>query len=138
VYDYIIEVQPSLCFRKKKTFIKAIQIILKNNKIDTLVSVEKINDNAHPDFVIKREGQIYKYKKSSSDFNRNKISPAYKVKPYIIITKYKKFIKYKKIISKKNEFYFELNSETEKFCDINNLEDLKYARYLIKNKCVRE
>ena len=128
-YDYICEVQPTYVFRKSSTILDCIQKIKQKN-YDSLISVSRVNDTSHPDFIIKKKNNKYKFKKSSSLFSRHQLSKCYKVNGYFIITKFENFKKYKKMIDIRNRnFFYEINNQKE-LIDINSKYDLKFANTL--------
>ena len=59
-FDYIIELQPTYLFRKKETLSKAINMLIKNEKYNSLISIVKIQDTSHPDFVISKKKRSIK------------------------------------------------------------------------------
>lgn len=131
-YDYICEIQPTYAFRKISTIKKSIKKIVNKNIIDSLISVSKVKDTAHPDFIVKKKKNNYFFKKSASLFSRHNLSEYFKVNGYIIVTKYKKFKKFKKMIDiRNNNFFYEIQDQTE-LIDINSKLDLKFANYISK------
>ena len=51
-FDYIIELQPTYLFRKPETIKKAIHKLINNKEYDSLISIVKIQNTAHPEYVI--------------------------------------------------------------------------------------
>ena len=95
-----------------------------------MISVTRVNDTSHPDFVIKKKNNNYKFKKSSSLFSRHQLSKCYKVNGYFIVTKFENFKKYKKMIDIRNRnIFYEINNQKE-LVDINSKYDLKFANSL--------
>jgi CMP-N-acetylneuraminic acid synthetase len=128
-YDYICEVHPTYVFRKSSTILDCLKKI-KQKKYDSLISVSRVNDTSHPDFIIKKKHNKYQFKKSSSLFSRHQLSKCYKTNGYFIATKFENFKKYKKMIDIRNRNYFyEINNHKE-LLDINTKFDLKFANYL--------
>jgi len=127
-FDYIIELQPTYLFRKKETLSKAIKILLKNKKYNSLISIVKIQDTSHPDYVIQKKNHQLKFKSSATNFNRHYLKARYKPIGLIIISKYENFIKNKDMLTGKI-LGIEITNKKEMH-DINNPIDLKIAKLL--------
>ncbi len=127
-FDYIVELQPTYLFRKKETLSKAINILLKNKKYNSLISIVKIQDTSHPDFVIRKTNGQLKFKSSATNFNRHYLKPLYKPIGLIIISKYKSFVKKKDMLTGKIHG-IEITNKKEMH-DIDNPTDLKIAKLL--------
>ena len=61
-YDYICEIQPTYAFRKSSTILDCLKKIKQKN-YDSLISVSRVIDTSHPDFIIKRKYNKYQFKK---------------------------------------------------------------------------
>tara|TARA_B110000444_G_scaffold236611_1_gene248639 strand:- start:756 stop:1430 length:675 start_codon:yes stop_codon:yes gene_type:complete len=127
-FDYVIELQPTYLFRRKKTLSKAINMLLKNKKYDSLISIIKIQDTSHPDYVIQKKDHQLKFKSSATNFNRHYLNARYKPIGLIIISKYENFIKKKDMLTGKI-LGIEITNKKEMH-DINNPIDLKIAKLL--------
>ena len=53
-FDYIIELQPTYLFRKPETIKKTILKLINNKEYDSLISIVKIQNTAHPEYVIQK------------------------------------------------------------------------------------
>jgi len=129
--DLIIELHPTHVFRSAELIDKAIKYFLKNFKIhDSLISVIKVNDTSHKDYIIKIKNKKIFYKKSPTDFNRHNLSNLYRSSGLILISKYQDFKKNKSMVGK-NCLAFIVEDKIEQ-TDINDIYDYKFAKSLLK------
>jgi CMP-N-acetylneuraminic acid synthetase len=131
-FDYIIELHPTHVFRKVEIIDKAIEIILKNKRFDSLISIIEIKSTAHPDYVINlRNNYSINYKNSPARFNRHNLSKKYMSAGIILISKVSSFLRNKSMCSKKcygfviNDFLTEQNLDSDR--------DLKIAKIVWRN-----
>ena len=129
--DLIIELHPTYVFRKSSTIDRAIRIILNSQNSDSLISIKKIDDTSHPDFVINLPNKFISYKKSPIKFNRHFLKPKYMSLGFIIVSKINSFNKAKSMIGK-NCIGFEMSNNKE-IIDINNQLDFTFASFLYNN-----
>lgn len=130
--DLIIELHPTYIFRKFTTIDKAIEKLIKKRKSDSLISIRKIDDTSHPDFVINLSNDYINYKNSPIKFNRHYLKPKYRSLGYILISKIDSFNKTKSMLGN-NCIGFEIRDDTE-IIDINNLLDFKFASSVYNNQ----
>ena len=132
--DIIIELHPTYIFRNSKTIDSCIKKLLSKKKFDSLISIQKIEDTSHPDFVIDLYQDNINYKKSPTQFNRHYLKAKYRSLGYILISRIKSFYARKSMIGKKC-IGFEVKNKKE-IIDINNKLDFKFAEsiYLDKEK----
>ena len=130
--DLIIELHPTYVFRNSKTIDLAIKKLLLNKKMDSLISIQKIEDTAHPDFVMDIVKNCIKYKYSPVTFNRHFLRKKYRSLGYILISKLSSFNKNKSMIGN-NCMGFVVKNKEESH-DINNLFDFQQAKIIYKNK----
>ena len=76
-FDYIIELQPTYLFRKPETIKKAIHKLINNKEYDSLISIVKIQNTAHPEYVIQKKIDLLRFKKSATKFNRHYLKEYY-------------------------------------------------------------
>lgn len=126
--DIIIELHPTYIFRKASTIDKAIQLIMKNKKFDSLLSLKEINDTSHPSFMISLKNKMINYKKSPISFNRHFLSKKYKSLGYLLISTYESFIKNRSMIGKKC-FGYNISCNIESL-DINDKLDFDFAKFI--------
>lgn len=124
-FDYIIELQPTYVFRKSQTLTKLIKSLI-NSKNDSIITVDRIENTAHPDFVIKKNNNQIIFKKSATKFNRHNLIPHYKPVGVVLMSKLKHFLKYNDIFSGKKMIY--LIQDKKELHDINDDIDLTIAQ----------
>ena len=117
---------------KFTTIDKAIEKLIKKRKSDSLISIRKIDDTSHPDFVINLSNDYINYKNSPIKFNRHYLKPKYRSLGYILISKIDSFNKTKSMLGN-NCIGFEIRDDTE-IIDINNLLDFKFASSVYNNQ----
>lgn len=125
-FDYIIELQPTYLFRKPETIKKAIHKLINNKEYDSLISIVKIQNTAHPEYVIQKKIDLLRFKKSATKFNRHYLKEYYQPIGLILMTKYEKFIKTHDMLNG-NIVGIDITSKKEAH-DINDYFDLKVAR----------
>ena len=123
-YDLIVTMQPTSPLLKVESIDKAIEKILKNNNIDTIISAK---NDTHLSWRKEGEKFIPNYKKR---VNRQYLTPIFTETGGFLITK-------KEIISKDNRIgqnveLYELN--TPESIDIDTLEDWNLCEYYLKRK----
>jgi CMP-N-acetylneuraminic acid synthetase len=107
-----------------------IKKITNQNSKDSLMTVSKVTDCSHPDFLVTKKNNRYKFKKSASEFSRHQLSSCFQISGNFIITKYDNFKKFQKMIDLRNRnIYYEIEDQTE-LLDINTDLDLKFANSL--------
>lgn len=131
-FDYIIELHPTHVFRRVEIIDKAIKIMLKNKKFDSLISIIQIKSTAHPDYTINlRNNHSISYKNSPARFNRHNLSKKYMSAGIILISKVSSFFRNKSMCSRKcygfviNDFLTEQNLDSDR--------DLKIAKIVWRN-----
>ena len=127
-FDYVIELQPTYLFRKKLTVRKAIKKLIENKKYHSLISIVKISNTSHPDFIITKKKDILYYKTPATKFNRHYIKTYYQPTGHILMSKYESLMKKKNMLNG-NVIGIEITDKKEMH-DINDKFDLKFARYL--------
>ncbi len=127
-FDYVIELQPTYLYRKKETLSRAIEKLINNKKYESLISIVKIEDTSHPDFVINKKDNQLKFKISATNFNRYYLKPFYKPIGLILMSKYKNFIQKKDMLNGR-VMGLEI-TEKKEMHDINDPIDLKFAKFL--------
>ena len=122
--DWIFITEPTSPLRSRTTLFKAKNILLKNKKINSLISLLKLNNipgllrNNKFNYVQNRKGR------------RQDRIPFYMESSTLYCVNYKYFIKTKKIVEKK-PFGFEIPKL--ECIDINDFDDFKMAKALKKN-----
>jgi CMP-N-acetylneuraminic acid synthetase len=124
--DYIVELHPTYIFRKTQTIDKAIELLIKNKKYDSLISINEIKNTCHPDFVISMKNLEINYKKSPTNFNRQFLTPRFSSLGLILISKFSSFQENKSMIGKKC-IGFVVNNSKE-IVDINNKIEFEFAK----------
>ncbi len=128
--DILVELHPTHVFRSTKLIDNAIKIFLEHEKSDSLISVLKVKNTAHPDYVISLKKNLIKFQNSPTKFNRHFLSNKYQSSGIILISYYKNFLNNKSMVGKKC-LGFEVTNEIDKI-DINNSLDYKFCQFLIK------
>ena len=129
--DYIVELHPTYIFRKTTTIDKAIELLIKNKKYDSLISISEIKNTCHPDFVISIKNLEINYKKSPTNFNRHFLKPRFNSLGFVLISRLSSFLENKSMVGKKC-IGFVVNNPKE-IVDINNKIDFDFAK-VIYNK----
>jgi len=124
--DYIVELQPTYIFRKTETIDKAIELLIKNKKYDSLISINEIKNTCHPDFVISMKNLEIDYKKSPTNFNRHFLTPKFSCLGLILISQFSSFQINKSMVGKKC-IGFVINNSKE-IVDINNQIEFEFAK----------
>ena len=129
--DIIVELHPTHVLRSTALIDKAIKYFLKNfNSHDSLISVIKVNDTSHKDYIIKIKNKKISFKNSPTDFNRQKLSNLYRSSGIILISKYQDFKKNRSMVGKKCLAYI-VHDKIEQ-TDINDIYDYKFAKSYLK------
>jgi CMP-N-acetylneuraminic acid synthetase len=131
-YDYVMELQPTYCFRGKQIIEDVIKEILNNKNADSIVTCSQIDDTSHPDFALKVDidGKI-KYSKLKPDkFARQTLEKFYACKGIVMISKFDIFLDKKSFFSDRC-YFFPIQNKLRMF-DINYEEDLDLARIISK------
>ena len=129
-YDYFFVLQPTSPFRKTEHIDKALEIIISNQDIDSLVSVVKVDQ--HPCWMkkINKAGYLEEYTEKSSVYtNRQSLPELYINNGAIYICKWDVFIDDRSFY-KRNCHPFIMEKKFS--LDIDTVEDWKYAEYLLK------
>ena len=122
--DWIFITEPTSPLRSKATLINAKNILLKNKKINSLISLLKLNNI--PGLLRNNKFNYIQNRKS----RRQDRNPFYMESSTLYCVNYKYFIKTKKIVEKK-PFGFEIPKL--ECIDINDFDDFKIAEALKKN-----
>ena len=126
LFDYVLILQPTSPFRKKKDFEKMLKE-LKNNKHKSLCSVVKVKN--HPSEYVKKKNGKWNFLIKNNPGLRQKYDSYYFIDGAYYFVDKEYFLKTKKIISNKNCF-FPLNYQYG--IDIDEPIDLKYSEFLFK------
>ena len=129
-YDYFILLQPTSPFRKVKHIDDALEITISNRDIDSLVSIQKVDQHPHWMKKINQSGYLKEYKKQSiSNTNRQNLPDYYINNGSIYISKWDVFISDRSFYQKNCYPYI----MDKKFSlDIDTIEDWEYAEFLLK------
>ena len=130
-YDYIIILQVTCPFRTFNDIDNSIKELIRKKEADTLVSVTIMKD-FHPARMYKKEGFYLKsLDKNQMCVNRQKLDKTYHRNGLIYLFKLDNLIKFNSIYGKKIiPFLIEQNRSL----NIDNYNDLIYARAIAKNK----
>lgn len=130
--DIIVELHPTYIFRKTSTIDRAINLLIKNKKFDSLISIKEIKNTSHPNFAIDlMRNKNIKYTISPDKFNRHFLSKKFFSLGYILISKVKSFYKNKSMIGPQCLGYV---VKDEKEClDINNRAEFMLCNLVAKN-----
>ncbi|WP_440679469.1 acylneuraminate cytidylyltransferase family protein [Candidatus Pelagibacter sp. HIMB1517] len=131
--DIIIELHPTHVFRTSKLIDDAIKKFLKSKIADSLISIIKIRNTCHPDYVISKKKDYINFNKSPTDFNRHFLIPKYQSSGIILISKFDSFKKNKSMVGKKC-IGFVIEDKLQQF-DINDEMDYKFSKFIIE-KCI--
>lgn len=131
-FDFIVEIHPTYIFRSPKLIDQAINFLINNKNLDSIISVKEIKDTSHPDYVIKINNKKINFKKTPTAFNRHKLNKRYYSMGLILISKYKSFIKNKSMVGNSCGGFIIKNNLP--CLDINNIDEFKYAKYIYENK----
>ena len=128
-FEIILLLQPTSPFRNKKDFIKGYKLISKK-KIDSVVSIKKVN-NCHPSRMkIIKKGQLISYSNSKNEFKPLKNLPIIYIKSgSMYYFKRNNLIKYKSILGKKT---FGIIVENKYAINIDFKEDLVLTEHYFK------
>ena len=127
-FNYVFELQPTYVFRKITT-IHALKNIIEN--FDCAVTVKKIKDTSHPDYIFNsNENLLIHGKKLPDKFNRQELIPKFAVVGIVLASKIETMLKYDSIFESKCGF-FEIDSSIE-LLDINEKEDLFICQEVYK------
>ncbi len=128
-YKYIIYLQPTSPFRKKRDLIEAIKLIHKKN-YDAVWSVSKIDKKFHPlKVLINKKDKLYLFsKRGEKVIARQMLNDSFIRNGIFYIFRVSSLIKYKTIYLNKCGF----KVITSKHINIDTPEDLKNARRLAK------
>ncbi|MFX1391958.1 MAG: cytidylyltransferase domain-containing protein [Promethearchaeota archaeon] len=135
--DYIITLQPTSPFRIAKDIDNAIELVIKNNEADSLVSVIKVPHNFNPYSIMMYDGKFLKHYIKKVRIMRRQAKPVFYARngAAIYITSYDLLMKKKKIIGEKCLPYF---MPKERSLDIDDDYDWQIAEFLIRNKLLVE
>ena len=130
IYDYIIELHPTYCFRKASDIDKSIELLIENPEMDSLIVVEEINSCSHPDYVIEIENNIItKSGIPGHLFRRQNLRKVYGYLGFLIASKIPFFKKNLSMYSEKM-MALPIDEKLKKF-DINDEIDLYLANALM-------
>lgn len=131
--DIIVELHPTYIFRKTSTIDRAINLLIKNRKFDSLISIKEIKNTSHPDFVIDLMwNKKIKYISSPDKFNRHYLSKKFFSLGFILISRAKSFYKNRSMIGPKCLGFV---VKDEKEClDINNKAEFMFCDLVAKNR----
>lgn len=131
-FDYIILLEPTSPLTNEIDIDKSLNIIIKNNKINSLVSITE-NLTSHPQFNFKlgRGKILKKFLKLKSDINRQELSELFYLSGNLYISKISSFLKTKSFIQKKTFGYV---VDKWKASEIDDLVDFIKTESIMKYK----
>jgi CMP-N-acetylneuraminic acid synthetase len=129
-FDYVMELQPTYCFRGKQIIEDVIQEILNNKNANSIVTCTPIDDTSHPDFALKVDfdGKIKFAKIKPDKFSRQTLKKFYACKGIVMISRFNFFLEKKSFFSD-HCYYFPILNKF-RMLDINYEEDLDLARII--------
>jgi len=131
--DIIVELHPTYIFRKTSTIDRAINLLIKNKKSDSLISIKEIKNTSHPDFAISLiQNKKIKYMNSPDKFNKHHLSKKFFSLGLILISRAKSFYKNKSMIGPRC-LGFVIKDEIE-CLDINNKSEFMFCDLVAKNR----
>ena len=131
--DIIVELHPTYIFRKTSTIDRAINLLIKNKKFDSLISIKEIQNTSHPDFAINLvQNKKIKYINSPDKFNRHYLSKKFFSLGFILISRAKSFYKNRSMIGPQC-LGFVVKDENE-CLDINNKAEFMFCDLVAKNR----
>lgn len=131
--DLIFLFQPTSPFVMKEHINKLLDLAKDKEKFDSILTISKIQHNSHAynqRYIFRNYVEFIFKKEREEMFNKQKKPKFYKFGNLICINT-KSFLKTKKIFGKKNLW---VEIEDKYSVDIETVEDLNYATYLIKSK----
>jgi len=134
-FDYILLLEPTSPLTDEIDTDKSLKIIIKNNKIDSLVSITE-NLTSHPQFNFKlgKKKILKKFLKLQSDINRQELSKLFYLSGNLYISKISSFLKTKSFIQKKTFGYV---VDKWKASEIDDLVDFIKTESIMKYKKIK-
>lgn len=128
-YDYVLQLQPTYYFRERETLEQCIASMKTSEEASTLITVKKLDNTTHPDFVGKTNDSGFLECKSGDFFRRQALSQRYAFFGSVMIAKSEYFKREKTFFSDKTLPYVIQNKlET---LDIDDENDLMIANLLM-------
>jgi CMP-N-acetylneuraminic acid synthetase len=130
----VSQLQPTYFYRNPDTLLNCISTLTKHREAEALITVKKIEDTAHPDFIGRINNEGYLSCKSGDVFRRQDLPPRYAYFGSVMIAKTDYFLKEKTFYTK-NLLPFIIDDQLEAL-DINTEFDMQIANAVIalKNK----
>jgi len=134
-FDYILLLEPTSPLTDQIDIDKALKIIIKNSKIDSLVAVTK-NLTSHPQFNFKlsKKNYLKNFLNLKSDVNRQDVSNLFYLSGNLYISKISSFFKTRSFIQKKT-FGYVVNKW--KASEIDDLVDFIKTESIMKYKKIK-
>jgi CMP-N,N'-diacetyllegionaminic acid synthase len=131
--DIIVELHPTYIFRKTSTIDRAINLLIKKKKFDSLISIKAIENTCHPNFAIDlNQNKKIKYIISPDKFNRHSLNKKFFSLGYILISRVKSFYKNKSMIGPQCLGY--VIKDKKECLDINDKAEFMFCNLVAKNK----
>lgn len=125
-FNFVFELQPTYVFREIKT-IKDIKNLVE--RYDSVVSVRKIKDTSHPDYICSSDkDKLLHGEKFPDQFNRQQLSDKWAVIGLVLASRVDVIMRCESIY-KSNCSYYEIDNPIELF-DIDDKKDLTICRKL--------
>ena len=126
-YKYILLLQPTSPIRDTKKILKAINLLKKNNNIDSVISVKDVGANHPLRMKIFKKNFLVNYseKKKENMLPRQKLPKVYIRSGSIYLTTRKSFFKNKSLVGKKCKGVILKDLETTNIDNIDDLNNLK-------------
>ena len=134
LFETVSQLQPTYFYRNPNTLLNCISTLTKHKHADALITVKKIEDTSHPDYVGSVNNEGYLICKSGDTFRRQELKPKYAYFGSVMMAKTEFFSKEKTFYSK-NLLPFIIDDQSEAL-DINTEFDMQIANAVIiqKNK----
>ncbi len=129
-YDYFILLQPTSPFRKVEHIDNALEMIISNFNIDSLVSIQQVDQHPYWMKTLNESGYIEQFSKKSNVYaNRQSLPKYYINNGSIYICKWDIFINDKSFYKCK---CYPFIMDKKHSIDLDTMDDWKYAEYLLK------
>ncbi len=134
-FDYLILLEPTSPLTDHVDIDKSLKIIIKNKKIDSLVSITE-NSTSHPQFNFKlgEKNLLKKFLKLKSDVNRQDLSKLFYLSGNLYISKISSYLKTKSFTQKKTFGYV---VDKWKASEIDDLVDFIKTESIMKYKKIK-
>ena len=130
LFETVSQLQPTYFYRNPDTLLNCISTLTKNRDADALITVKKIEDTAHPDFIGSISSDGYLSCKSGDMFRRQALSPRYAYFGSVMLAKTEFFLK-KRTFFSQNLLPFIIGDQLETL-DINTEFDMQIAEAVIE------